>query len=49
MLSEFEERVAELLDRKLEAAGLDPASNKLTDEDIAKIEELTKEAQDEAR
>ena len=48
MFTEYEERVAKILDKKLKAAGIDPADDNLTDEQIAQIEELTKDAQDEA-
>lgn len=48
-LTPFEEKVAEILEKKLKEEGIDPHRDDLTDEQIARIEELTKEAQDEAR
>ena len=47
-LTPFEEKVAEILEKKLKAEGIDPHRDDLTDEQIARIEELTKEAQDDA-
>lgn len=41
-------RLAEVIKEKFEAAGLDPEGD-LSDEDMGKAEELTKEAQDEVK
>lgn len=48
MLSPYEEKVAEILEKKLTKVGIDPA-DELKPEEISIVEELTKEAQDEAR
>lgn len=48
-LSRYEQQVAKLLEEKLKVLGIDPASDDLTFEQIAEIEEITKETQDEIR
>lgn len=48
-LSAYEQVVAERLAEKLTAQGIDPARDDLSFEQIAEIEEITKETQDEVR
>lgn len=47
-LTPFELKVAEILGKKLADVGINP-SDDLTMDEIAQVEELTKDAQDEAR
>lgn len=48
-LTKYEQKVAELLEERLAAAGIDPADDDLTFEQIAQIEEITKSVQDDVR
>lgn len=47
-LNAYEQRLMTILEDKLKAKGIDPSADDLTQEQIAEIEELTKESQDEA-